>query len=41
MEASRESCFVTESTLAFITIKRQLKGENPWQAAFVLGGGFQ
>ncbi len=41
MEASRESHFVTKSTLALVTIKKQLKGEDPWQAAFVLGGGFR
>ncbi len=41
MEASRESRFVTKSTLALVIIKKQLKGEDPWQAAFVLGGGFR
>ncbi len=41
MEASRESRIVTKSTLALVTIKEQLKGEDPWQAAFVLEGPFR
>ena len=41
MEASKESRIITKSTLALVTIKKQLKGEDPWQAAFVFEGGFR